>query len=52
MKSVFNVLGLSAIEAPRGNVVKWICSLEERSREERDLCEFSLSQGALDTGCG
>lgn len=30
-------------------LVKWVCSLEERSRMEADLCEFSLSQGALDT---
>lgn len=30
-------------------LVKWVCSLEEGSRMEVDLCEFSLSQGASDT---
>lgn len=44
MKLVFNMLGMRHLEGEAEiQVVEWVCSLEERSRIEVDLCEFSLS---------
>lgn len=50
MKSLVNILGLSAFEAPRGmsemQLGKWVCSLEERPGMQVDICE------SLNPGCG